>query len=399
MLFGPRNLKSSLDGCAPKRASVVFTISVLVAPLTGCGSLGINHSASLGEAASGYTYIPIDPTKVEIILKECAVSYSDFGDDPQKKAPKLKLLDTLPDNAVRMSMETSDFKGNVTYGVSKAGTSGSSYRLTADYVNSDTVNKSVWIRKTIIVRSTKLDGKDGLQEQTAREPIAFSENAIYESFYQGNKAGERKSIPGTEQFEVKSFATNEMPDRKDLANNGYQEFSVPVYVGIGLRIVAEGRSLSDDATISGIGIVGAEAEAKRLVGSLTVQTLGVNGQAVASALPVQSELSRTTAENAFVAIGSIKSMLHQPDTIKLPRVVGLYLPFAGGKPLVNALISDLSRNPVPWCPNGYTAKEAAAAAAAKEAAATAAAKAAADNAKELVDRTPPLGQGAIAVRQ
>jgi hypothetical protein len=84
-----------------------------------------------------------------------------------------------------------------------------------------------------------------------------------------------------------------------------------------------------------------------------VQTLGVNSQAVASALPVQSELSRTTAENAFVAIESIKAMLHQPETIKFPRVVGLYLPFPGGKPLVNALISELSRRPVTWCPHGY----------------------------------------------
>ena len=42
---------------------------------------------------------------------------------------------------------------------------------------------------------------------------------------------------------------------------------------------------------------------------------------------VQSDLSRTAAENAFVAIGSIKAMLHQEETIKFPRVVGFYIPF------------------------------------------------------------------------
>jgi hypothetical protein len=91
-------------------------------------------------------------------------------------------------------------------------------------------------------------------------------------------------------------------------------------------------------------VIGAEAEAERLRGSLVVQTLGVNGKAIASALPIQSELNRTTAQNAIVAVASVKALLHADETIVAPRIVGLYLPFPGGRPLVNALISELSKS-------------------------------------------------------
>jgi hypothetical protein len=324
---------------------------------SGCNLLYLKpEPVTPGEVASGYTYIPIDPTKVHIEPRDCSISYGDIGDDQKNKK---KLLDMLPDNAVRLSMEISDTRGNVTYGVAKAGASGAAYKLTADYVNSDTVNKSIWVKKTMLVHDveTQMDSQGAIkkQEQTSRRPVPVTQDIYKSASLEKSRGAESRSIPGTEQYELRSSSSQlSVSDREILANDDFEEFNVPIYVGIGLRIVAEGVSLSAEANISGIGIVGAEAEAKRLLGSLTVQTLGVNSQAVASALPVHSELSRTTAENAFVAIGSIKALLHQPDTIKFPRVVGLYLPFPGGKSLVNALISELSRNPVNWCPNGYS---------------------------------------------
>jgi len=271
----------------------------------------------------------------------------------------------LPDNAVRMSMELFDSSGKVTYGVSKVGTTGAAYKLTADYVNSDTVNKSVWIRRTMLVHMTKTSydsaGKVNAREEISqRKPVSLAlGTGTLPKIESGESGGKEEIQPivGTDLYDVKSSDPTSTEDRQKLQDKGYEEFNVPIYVGIGLRVIAEGISLSGDANISGIGVIGAEAEAKRLLGSLTVQTLGINSQAVASALPVHSELSRTTAENAFVAIGSIKSMLHQAETIKFPRVVGLYLPFPGGKPLVNALISELSRKPVTWCPSDYSIKD------------------------------------------
>jgi hypothetical protein len=353
------------NGRSRSLAAVMFGVCIVSVSLCGCGLFSSQQKATtLGEGLSGYTYIPIDPTTVEIIASECDFSYSEIVN---KKA---ELLDLLPDNAVRLSMESSDAKGNIIYGVSKIGVSGSAYKLTADYVNSDTVNKIFLIQKTMLMRKTEMleDDQGNLKAiaHTERKPlidkdyersIDYTVAPIWKLFTTPLSGAHEESIPGTEAYNVKSLSAVTPDQIKDLIKNGYVEFSVPIYVGIGLRIVAEGVALSSDAKISGIGVIGAEAEAKRLIGSLTVQTLGITGQAVASALPVQSELSRTTAENAFVAIGSIKSMLHQEATKKFPRVVGLYLPFPGGKPLVNALISELSRNPVRWCPHGSATKD------------------------------------------
>ncbi|HKU69747.1 MAG TPA: hypothetical protein VJQ51_02815, partial [Burkholderiales bacterium] len=66
-------------------------------------------ATTIGEITSGYTYIPIDPTKVHIEPGICSLGYSDIGDGPKQT----KLLDMLPDNAVRMSMEISDSRGSV----------------------------------------------------------------------------------------------------------------------------------------------------------------------------------------------------------------------------------------------------------------------------------------------
>lgn len=344
--------------CCVGKLSIPILIGLL---MTGCGFLSAKPK-TLGEMMSGYTYIPIDPTKVQIDSTACTICYSDIGNDPEKH--KVALLDALPDNSVRLSMEVYDNKGNVTYGVSKIKSAGTAYRLTADYVNSDTVNKTIWISKTVQLHSYGKQIKNGSSEtfdKINRVPIVVAEGTVKSMSLANDQVKEDSIsaiIPDTEQYDVKSFKGQPSKyEIKKLQDEGYIEYSIPVYVGIGLRITAEGASNLEDANISGIGVVGAEAQSNKLSGSLTVQTLGVNSQAVASALPVQSELSRTTAENAFVAIGSIKSMLHLRETIKYPRVVGLYLPFPGGKALVNALISELSRTPVSWCPNGYASNE------------------------------------------
>lgn len=344
--------------CNFEKTVPFLCISIVLSSLQGCSLSSFTAKpTTLGEASSGYTYIPIDPSKVHISTESCNIKYSDFGGGEKGR---VKLLDLLPDNTVRMSMEATDQNGNITYGVAKVDAVGAAYKLTADYVNSDTVNKSVWIRKTLLFEETEgerstffLNTKFNMQ--TERRPIPFAGSTHFHAISGDSKHfKESKALLGTEKYEVISFSEDvSVKKRTELRLQEFEEFNVPVYVGVGLRVIAEGTSLSSDSKISGIGVIGIEAEAKRVMGSLTVQTLGVNSQAVASALPVQSELSRTTAENAFVAIGSIKAMLHQPETKTSPRVVGLYLPFPGGKPLVNAIISELSRNPVKWCPNGY----------------------------------------------
>jgi len=279
--------------------------------LSGCGTMFTDQTSgkSTGEVESGYTYVPIDPFPVNMKGNSCqATSY-------------VPLLDALPDNAVRMLVEQFGSSGSVTYGASKAAIRGNQYRVTVDYINADTINFRVWIAKSMVDMTTN----------------------SYEPVFLLQPPGAQFK-PGSEIYEV----TRTKPDTRKGAFPDYSEFNIPVYVGVGLRVSANVTVVAANANISGIGIIGAEAEAENLRGSLVVQTLGVNGKSVAAALPIQSELNRTTAQNAIVAVGSIKALLYADETIKSPRVVGIYLPFPGGKPLVNAIISELSKSPVEW---------------------------------------------------
>lgn len=297
----------------------LFLVTSIVALLGGCTTTFSNQTPP--ENLSGYTYIPVDPfsvftnpgnscdiTKNEAVIENVDVGKIGFG----------TLLESLPDNAVRMSVEQFSSSGTVTYGPAGIGAEGESYRVTVDYINADTTNVSLWISKKARNFATK---------EIEYVPLLLPNKGEY--------------TDGTEIFEV-----TRVKPVKDI--DQYSEYNLPVYVGIGLRVTANIDVIGTSANISGLGAIGAEAESNRLRGSLTVQTLGVNGQAIAAALPIQSELNRTTAQNAIVAIGSIKALLYEKNTVVVPRVVGIYLPFPGGKPLVNAIISELSKERVVW---------------------------------------------------
>lgn len=289
----------------------VALLSILVS-LTGCGIFSPSDlPLSAGEKESGYTYVPVDPFPV--------IAKPGEGCENNQKPPRDRLLDSLPDNAVRMLVERFEADGGVTYGPSKVGGRGQSYRVTVDYINADTINKQVWIRRSF------QDPKGERQYVRLLSKPGFS------------------YVDGTEEFEIRGEAPEEG------SKLDYHEFNIPIYVGVGLRVAANITVIGWNANISGISVIGAEAEANRVKGSLIVQTLGINGKSVAAALPIQSELNQTTAQNAIVAVSSIKAQLHTyNETVVSPRVVGLYLPFPGGKPLVNAIISELSQKPLKW---------------------------------------------------
>lgn len=299
-------------------------IGVIIITITyGCASTF--STKSIAEKESGYTYIPIDPFAVYTRPGDnCIPGYQKFSDEEYTnllKSLKFKpLLESFPDNAVRMSIEKFDASGNVTYGPAGLGVKGESYRVTVDYVSCDTTNFSVWIAKWAENASTK-----NVEWVDLSSPL------------------KDKYTPGSEEYSVLSNRPYDVEEEKK-----YVEYNIPVYVGIGLRVTANVDVIGAKANISGLGIIGAEAEANALKGALIVQTLGINGKSIAAALPIQSELNRTTVQNAVVSVGAIKALLYDDKTVVSPRVVGIYLPFPGGKPLVNAIISEISKQNVEW---------------------------------------------------
>ncbi|WP_394168950.1 hypothetical protein [Saccharospirillum alexandrii] len=303
----------------------VISLSIIIigmALASGCTAL---QPKSTAEKLSGYTYIPVDPFAVrtnpgnacgDIDITTLAKSV-DVGQVRYKD-----LLEALPDNAVRVSIQQYSASGQVSYGVGSINSEADSYKLTVDYINTDTVNVKFWLTKYAIEQDS---------QKIVSVPMSVStDNSNF--------------IPGSITFDVQRIGVGEPVAPTDKS----EEFNLPVYIGVGLRVTAVIESFEGASSITGLGSLATEAEASGLNGFLVTQTLGINGQGIAAALPIQSELNPTTAQNAIVAVGSIKSLLYEDGTIVAPRVVGLYLPFPGGEPLVNAILSELSKERVIW---------------------------------------------------
>jgi hypothetical protein len=298
-----------------KKLAIIATAILCISGCTNMKNI-FGASRTLGEIESGYTYVPVDPISVQATPGRgcCGDGYTDISQGQT-------LLEALPDNAVRMLVESFDLSGSVSYGVSKTGTKDNVYRVTIDYINADTINIPFKIAKYMKPKK-KQEGELKMVYLFSPPPSDVE--------------------PGSETYTV-----YRIPEGEKINMVG-ETIYIPVYLGIGLRITANIYVIGASANISGIGIIGAEAEAQRVKGSLVLQTLGVNGKSITAALPIQSELNRTTAQNAIVAVGSIKALLYADESIKSPRVVGLYLPSPGGKLLVNKIISELQKAPIKW---------------------------------------------------
>ncbi|MBI1945962.1 MAG: hypothetical protein HYS27_09715 [Deltaproteobacteria bacterium] len=265
------------------------------------------------EVAGGYSYVPLDPFPAQInVPEDCS-------------EPSIAALQSLPDNAVRMSVVELAGSAKTEAGFGSVGIKGSTYNVTIDYINSATINGNFWIRRSaspIKPSSATTVGAAGSKMVTTTQLVPLA------------KTIEPNFDPTSVRYEV----SRKQPVQED----GFERVNIPIYVGIGLRVVSVVTVVEGGANISGLGTIGAEAEAKRLSGSLVVQTLGINGKSVTAALPIQSELNRTTAQAAIVSISQIKTLLYQPGTYVAPRIVGLYLPLESDPRLVRALVSSLA---------------------------------------------------------
>ncbi len=293
-------------------------------------------------AVSGYSYVPIDP-------------FSVAGDRP------VTALSELPDIAVRVSVQEFTTGGEVVFGQNSVGARGSKYLVTVDYINSDTVSKGIVITKSIAdVRGNIyfIPPFTDWTSYTVNEILNKAGDVVVGTsltYRKGDhvKIGTNALDPRTIRYHVFDQRDWPLQDESSIFQTGqnvapYEEYTIPLYVGIGMRVEADIGEVRANVDITGLGAIGASAEADKLEGSLSVQTLGVSGEAISAALPIQSELNRTTAQNAIVAIGSAKALLYNEETQITPRVVGMYLPFPADRRLVNAVLTSVAERPPVW---------------------------------------------------
>lgn len=282
-------------------------IAALATLLGGCSTVGLDLPRSIGENNSDYSYIPLDPLPVN---RSRVLQCDGYG-----KATS-DILSELPDNAVRVAIDDLSLNSNTTLGPVSIGAGGGNYRVVLDYISADTVN----VRMRITNQSGDIRGL----------------------FAAGNDAN---GLGGS--FLVHRIGNNE--SMAPLTANDV-DVVIPVYVGVGLRLTALVETRRGGINLSSLGAIAAAVDADRASGSLTVQTIGINGSQVAAALPLPSELNTESVQNAILSLGSIKGMIYNRTATNItPRVVGIYNPLpTNDRRLINAIVSELASEPIDW---------------------------------------------------
>lgn len=313
-------------------------VTVFLIFLAGCTTIGAAKTGlptTLGEQTSGYGYIPLDGLAIDQTLESDSCKgwrrYSsnknlsmfstanDLGGERAGADPFKPLLETLPDISVRFAVAGFDSSGGLTFGPAKITSKYSTYRAVLDYVNVDAIPVSLWITAFKNSVPVKLSDARG--------------NSVKIDAYEA-------------KVQPRNTETKSPHAESELV-------TIPVYVGVGMRLTADVTALEGGIPLISLGAIGLEAEAKRLTGTLTVQTIGITGESVAASLPLPSKLDQTTIENGILSIGSNRAVVYRDQSkgngiTITPRVVGLYSPIGSEPALINAIYSELSRERPQW---------------------------------------------------
>ena len=275
---------------------------LIISVLTiNCSSLRSNNAESVNERANQQLfalkgYQPIDPITI---------------DDSEVKIDSM--IYYFPNEATRVAIGKIDRNGSLSFGTNTIGRKGESYTIIIDYIKYHTT--SIPARYTY--------AQDYSEENTL---VDESLETIF-----GSIANSKK---------YKSSLVQQ--DSLQSQNRNKQEVKIPVYVGVGLRIQANILVIKDSLNINlgSLYNLGVAASQNEINGTLIIQTLGISGQQISSAIPIPDKISESTIQNAITSLATIKSKLYDKDTSIKPQVVGFGLSFNinGAKDLIEATL-------------------------------------------------------------
>ena len=316
--------------------SLLMSCCALTSTACSIADANLPKPSTPGERASGHGYIPVDPLPINHSPCDLAKvrPAADFEAWP--------VLKSLPDFAIRFAVADLKASAGPTFGPVKITAKGQSYRVIMDYINADAV--------PITFLLTRLEATEA-QPDTVMQVAPSREVKIGHRIVGYIVELAPADTPSPETSSIKS-ATSAPRLREE--DNSVERYTFPVYVGVGLRLSADIEARSAGVNLSGLSSIGLAAEAGRVAGTMTVQTLGVNGKSIAIALPLPSKLDQTTIENGILSMGSMRALLYaaassDTDSVNIqPRVVGIYSPVGSDPRLINSVYSVLARNPPVW---------------------------------------------------
>ena len=211
---------------------------------------------------------------------------------------KAAVLKLLPDETIRMAIGEELREGGITFGPARTGVANRSYVVIVDYMKYTT---QVLPAKTYI-------------DSTTRKKLAVLS-------------------PKAEEVNA----------------------SVPIYIGIGLRMTASIRVLKGEVDLGNLFSLGAAAKAEQISGQLIVQNMGIGSRTTTDLLPMPSSITDSSIQAAIVALSAIKAKVYDAED-PVPRVLGIYNTLGGTQETINMIIGDVLLNAPAFPPGPGTAK-------------------------------------------
>lgn len=269
---------------------IILLILLLYIAASGCSILNkvAPIPTTLGDPqnAPSYGYTPIDPVPAVI---DTAVTKG------------VSITKILTDETIRLAIGSINGFANISYGRDFIGYRGKRYLVILDYIKYTTIPYTVNVWRD----STQVHIRYLTTGPPSQTPPYDDKNAFYS-----------------------------------------ETSTLPLYVGVGLRITADVTVNTDSLSLDLFGL-GVAASANKANGTLVVQTLGVSGENISPLLPLPSKLNETTIENAIVSLGTIKAKIYEPATIIAPKVLGFYNNIGGvGLELTTNVISSILTKPI-----------------------------------------------------
>ena len=325
----------------------------------------------------------------------------------------MPIPEALPDIAIRFAVAKYSGNGLVSFGSSQTTAKGEAYRAVLDYVNVDEVPVTFWIKKVVALKrearnkraptdaqespvemrlsdlidenhevikyivirgqaddDTKADTRKEAVDTTSQTYLnshdPASDNILPLIWTTGGAASSYNSVASLPMSNLEfsipvstegvsgtaDTASTEKVKSGEEGEDLFESYTFPVYLGVGMRLTADIRALKSGVQLNGLGAIGVAADTDAITGTLTVQTLGVSGKSIATALPLPAKLDQTTIEQSILAIGTSRALLYNQSDRNLlqarPRVVGIYSPVGSDPKLINAIYSELSNDRVKW---------------------------------------------------
>ena len=122
------------------------------------------------------------------------------------------------------------------------------------------------------------------------------------------------------------FVTVNVIDTLNLGkNNMLENLSIFSYarVGVGLRVVASIQTKKKGINLGDLFAIGFAASRNEVSGSLSVNIIGIESQEITSLLPMPSEISSSSIQNAMQALATIKSKIYDGEVEIRPQIISI----------------------------------------------------------------------------